>query len=922
MKHLLAYLFLFGILFSIQITYNTTYAQTLHIEGSVIDTNSTKGIKDAKAILIRLKDSIIVSHQNTDEHGKFEFKNLPIDTFRLVIEHYKYETREFYFFSNENNYDFSLFNMVLSDRGKKIDEVTIFAYKDPIHYKGDTLIYIADSFKTRPNAVVEDLLKKLPGITVDKDGSIKSQGKEISRVYVDGDEFFGSDATLATKNLSANSVERVQVYETDLPDASSSDEKVKILDLRLKDEAKKGYFGKVAFGTDFMNYYEGQALFNHFSKKQKVAAYFLTSNTTRSSISWKDANEYGVNSGNRYNYNSETDSWEVNDNFISSEDGFPLVFKTGAFYSGQVTDKLKIGANYSYSDFRKTTKTTSRSQFFLPDTSYSNSTESTSNSRFMGHEANLSFVYKIDSLQTLTIEPKFSFSKRNNTNSYLSDYLNSDDQLSRNSTNTSTSSNEATNIKAHIKYNKKFIKPKRELKIVNNFISDLSNSNGNQLYSDYFAQTSSIKNAIDQQKKSDRTILSNVLAISYTEPFSKKWSMEFSYELFNTTNQQLKNSYNFNQGNYDILDTTTSGDFKSVKMQNKLGLIATYEFKNHTVKLGAVGRNVLTDNQNIYTQTIIKQNQTAVLPRFTYTYKISKNSRFRWGINTNSILPDINYLQPTTNNNDPNYITIGNPNLKPNYLISSDLNYNIYNPLSGGYLWTSFYTAYAINQFISTKNYDSIGRSINSYINGNTLNYLGGSISGGIPIVKQVLTLEPEFGYQYGNRFNYVNNNKNKLLTHSLSPSIRLNLEADIVEFNVGFNYNYSLNKNSINSEMNLVNQTYGISSELSVYLPYGMNISTDIDYKNYRELSDGYNVKPFIWNASIEQTLGKNKQWGLKIEAYDLLNKNVKINRSANANIITDSRTAIISRYFLLHLSYKFNSTFKSSKKTTKDNE
>lgn len=895
----------------------TVYSQTIHIEANISDTNSTIGIPDVKVMLVRLRDSLLASHQTTDKSGHFEFSNLPIDTFKLIVEHFNYETREFYFFGSETNYDFTLNNLILSERGKKIDEVTIFAYKDPVYYRGDTLVYIADSFKTRPNAVVEDLLKKLPGITVEKDGSIKSQGKDISRVFVDGDEFFGSDATLATKNLSASSIERVEVYEAALPDAAASDDKVQILDLRLKDNAKKGYFGKASMGTDFMNYYEGQALINRFSKKQKIAAYFLSANTTRSSLSWRDANQFGIKQGGAYAYNSETDSWEANDNFIQTDDGFPLVFRTGLYFTDQVTDKLKIGANYTYSDFRKRTENTTHTQFFLPDTSYSTDAKSTSNMRFMGHEANLSFEYKIDSTQTLEFSPKFTYSKRTDENNYLSDYFNGDNALSRNTTNTSNLSSDATNIKAKLGYTKKFKKDKRELRLINNFVSDFSNSTSNQLYSDYFVETAEIKNGLDQENQGKRSILSNYISAAYVEPLSKKIRMEFTYELFNTTNQQKKETYNKQGGFYDELDSLTSGNFKSIKFQNRLGASFIYDFRKHFFSFDVAGRNVLIDNQNHYLQTSTKQNETAFLPRMRYIFRITKNSKFQFNVNTNSTLPSINLLQPIRDNSNPNSILVGNEQLRPNYSISSNINYNIYSPLSGAYIYIGLYGAYGINQFIQSTKYDSIGRSINTYINGNTLDYTGSYLSGAIPIVKQVLMLEPRVNYSYGNKYNYVNNLKNALIAHNLSTSLGISLYTDVVEFNFSFDYTYGLNKNKINSALNLTNHTYGLSSDISIYLPWEMVLNTDFEYKNYHNLSTDYNAKPFIWNAEIEQNLGKNKQWTIAVQAYDLLNQNVKVSRSATSNYITDKRTAVISRYFMLNLTYKFNSTFKKAKPT-----
>lgn len=901
---------------------NISLSQVNHIQGTIVDTNRNISVKNAKIILINIVDSLIVGHRTTDTEGKFEFKNIEVDTFRIIIDHPNYEQREYYFLGNAQGPEIDLSRVVMMDKGKLIDEITIFGFSDPVYYRGDTLVYIADSFKTRPNAVVEDLLKRLPGITVESDGTIKSQGKSVARVYVDGDEFFGSDATLATKNLAASSVKTVNVYETMLPDAEAGDDKVQVIDLKLKDEAKKGYFGKASFATDASRYYEGQLLANRFSKKQKVSFFFLTGNTTRSSLSWSDANQYGIQNGNAYSYNAETDSWEVNDNFINNNEGFPLIFRTGAYFTDQVTKKLKIGANYTFSDFRKITEDVSKSTFFLPDTTYSNDNINRTNNHLQRHEANINIRYDIDSTQFVTFDPKFTFSDSKNQDLYTSDFFNQNNASVRNATNTVDKDVDALNVKTRLGYTKNFKKEKRQLRVFNNFIVDNSTSKTNLVYNDYFTQSGTYENGIDQEQNNKRAIYSNVFNIAYVEPLSKRFKLELTYELFNSTNSQNKRSNNWTGNGYSDLDSLTSGDFKSIKFQNKIGATLIYDFKKHIITLGAFGRNVMIDNQNHFTQSTIKQNVTDVLPKITYNYKINKNSNLRVNSQTTSTLPTIGLLQPVRDNSNPNSILVGNENLRPNYAIRSNLNYNTYSPISGAYFYGGFYSEYGFNQFVSTLDYDSIGRILSSYTNENTLNYLGFYASGGIPIIKHVLSIDPSVQYNYGNRYNYVNSFKNALNSHGIDLGLELNLYADVVEFSFGVGMQQSQNFNSISPDMNLKNTTYGLESELRFYLPWNMEIGTDFAYRNYNNLNEGFNINTFIWNADIEQNLGKNKNWTIAIQAFDMLNQNTQISRTAFANRITDNRKLVISRYFMFSLTYKFNSTYKKLKGTNESDE
>ena len=243
----------------------TFTAQNMTIFGNVIDTLNNSSKKDAVVMLVRLSDSTMIDFKRTDENGGFYF-NTPIDTVEIIISHHKNDDKIIFFFPSKDRLSLNLSNTILPEKSEMMNEVTIYAFKDPVFFRGDTLVFLADSFKTKENAVVEDLLKKLPGVEVDKNGSITSQGREVNKVLVDGDEFFGSDPTIATKNLGAKSIESVEIYEEENTDSDeTAEETIQVMDLRLKEDAKKGYFGRASGGVDFSNFYEGEFLFNKFN---------------------------------------------------------------------------------------------------------------------------------------------------------------------------------------------------------------------------------------------------------------------------------------------------------------------------------------------------------------------------------------------------------------------------------------------------------------------------------------------------------------------------------------------------------------------------------------------------------------------------------------------------------------------------------
>ncbi|EPB65668.1 helicase protein, partial [Ancylostoma ceylanicum] len=354
------------------------------------------------------------------------------------------------------------------------------------------------------------------------------------------------------------------------------------------------------------------------------------------------------------------------------------------------------------------------------------------------HQANLSFLYNIDSTQSISFDPKFNLTTRTDKRVSTVDFNDTDNITNRQSSNTTTGENEAMNIKTRLGYTKNFKKDKRKLQVVNNFILDQSNSSSHLLYSDYFNQTGITKNGIDQQKSGDRSIVSNVFQTIYTEPINKKMKFEFSYDLFNTKNADERESFNWQNGSYSDLDLLTSGNFKTVKMQNKLGATFIYDFRKHLFTIGLAGRNVTVNNKNHITQQTIEQNVTDVLPKLTYIFRIGQNSSLRFNSQANSTLPSISHLQPVYDNSNPNSIRTGNENLLPNYSINTNLNYNTYNALNGSYIYIGAYNNYIFNDFVSSIEYDSLGRTISQFINQNSLGYTGTYLGGSIPIIKQV----------------------------------------------------------------------------------------------------------------------------------------------------------------------------------------
>ena len=348
------------------------FAQNVKVSGRLVDTSGTQPIHEASIMAIRLRDSVLIKYTRSNPNGEFQLQGLPIDSFQVVVEHQNWTPRSIYIMASKQKTTFELPDIRLFPKIQEVKDIVVTRNRNAMYFNGDTLVFVADSFKVAENAVVEDLLKKLPGIKVEDDGSLTSQGKEISKVLVDGDEFFGSDPTIATKNLAAKGVESVQVYEKKNEDAAAGqDDKIQVLDLKLKDEAKKGYFGKAALATDFNQgssdkaFYESELLYNKFNKTQKISVFMLASNTPKSNFGFGDMNKFGLD--NERN-DSGLNFWDRDSR--GDRSGIPQTLKTGVYYNDRLSKKVKLGLNYAYYESRLQAVSNSQSQYFLADSSY------------------------------------------------------------------------------------------------------------------------------------------------------------------------------------------------------------------------------------------------------------------------------------------------------------------------------------------------------------------------------------------------------------------------------------------------------------------------------------------------------------------------------------------------------------------------
>lgn len=893
-----------------------SFSQKMFIGGNVQDTLAKTSLEYTVVMAVRIKDSVLVAFTRTDSKGFFELKNLPIDTIQVIISHPKFGDQIFYVFGSQTNYAFDFGKIILPPKSHTLNEIVIYAYKDPVYYKGDTLIYSADSFKVKPNATVEDLLKKLPGIKVDAKGKITSQGKKVDQVLVDGDEFFGSDPTMATQNLNAKAVESVQVYEKKKEGATDDgNETMQVMNLKLKEDAKNGYFGKVSGGSDFQKFYEGQLLANKFSNKEKISVFALGSNTPLSSFGWSDVNKYGLNNETNMQTDGDGNYWYQGTN---QNIGIPKTLKTGIYYTDKISPKTKITFNYTYNNNQLTTQTDATSHYFLTDTSYRTNNTSKSSQLNESHAINFSIVQTLDSLTELIVTPKLVFNASSTNLNETTDFISNSEVLSRRTDITTSNKANGYDLNTTARLTRKFKKRDRLFVASYNYVLNNNVSNGFLISNNTFFNNSIIpSDSINQKKTNSSNTKSQNATFTYTEPITKKIKLEFEYDLNYSVGIQDKKAFNFANGEYSLKDSLLTNNFENERLTNRLGAKFIYEVKKQRFTIGSRLRQVSIINNNLITQQAIKQNIDNVLPYLKYMYKFSDNTRLNFNYSTNSNQPSIDQLQPIQDNTNPNQIKKGNPNLLPTFMQNFDMYYNSYKVITGKYYGANMNFTTTNNAFTNAIQYDSIGRTITEPINTNGNYSANSSLYGGFPFFSKKLEFDPNLSFGYNKYSSFINNQNNITKTANTSSGLDVVITLDTLEFRIGYNLDYNAPSSTLTTASNTPYTAQKFNASLHLKLPLKFIFETNGQYTINSQRTQGYNINYFLWNASVSKTFLKSENLIVSLEATDILNQNINTSRVIQDNVITDNKTNIISRYILLKAVIKFN-----SKKTKGDEE
>lgn len=773
---------------------------------------------------------------------------------------------------------------------------------------------------------MEDLLKKLPGVQVGKDGTVKAQGQTVNKVLVDGKEFFCNDPKVATKNLPADAVDKVQVYDkpSDIAQLTGFDDgqSEKTINLKLKEDKKKGLFGKINAGEGTDNRYQGRFNVNSFKGARQMSAIGMGNNTNAEGFSFMDILSFtgalgqmkGGGGNINININSDDPAAALmggnNNNAINTS------WAGGVNYNNIVGKKMEVQSNYFYSRFNPVTDSRIYRQYILPDSTYFYNQNSRSDNKNYTHRFNLTCDYVIDSMHSLKFTP--SLSLQESTNRSFSNYETLSGKMLRSNRGFSDnfSNGDGYNFSGTLLFRKKFNKKGRTLSLSAGTNLNESDNNGklesvNQLYNTKAALVKT--DSINQHSVSDNEARGYTSRAVYTEPVFKRSLIELSISKNQSRSFVDKQTYDFNNSNgkYDMLNLLLTNNYENTYGTSTAGLRIRTQKKKYNYAAGLnwqyanLEGTIITGSKD----SVISKSFYNLLPnaRFQFNFTRFKNLTFNYQASTNQ--PSVSQLQPVPDNSNSLNIKEGNPDLKQEISHRINVNYTGVNPFRGKSLfWFSSYS-FTNNRIVNFDVTDSFGRKRTKPVNVDGVYNLGNDLSIGWPLKFIKATLNFNTGFNISKTIQFINTLQNNIRNMRIDPNVEISKSfKDKLDLGVNAGFTFNQSKYSLQSSLNnnYYTQNYGI--DVGWQMPEDFYLSMDITYTVNSQRSSGFNARVPLWNASFSKMFLKYKRGEMKLSVYDLLNENQAIVRSTNQNYIEDQNNRVLRRFFLLAFTYNLN--------------
>lgn len=882
----------------------------VNVTGSVVEQGSDTPIEQATVRLLNVKDSAMVRGVVSARNGSFTLKNVKKGSYLLHITFIGYDPLYQPLQITGKKNPVNVGKLELSDGAIELGEAVVIGKAPEVTVRNDTVEYNADSYKVTEGSVLEDLLKKMPGVEVDSEGKITVNGKEVKKVMVDGKEFFSDDPKVASKNLPAKMIDKLQVLDkkSDMAQMTGFDdgEEKTVINLTVKPGMKQGWFGNAYGGYGSKDRYEGNAMVNRFVNNDQITFMGGANNTNNMGFSDLASTMFsgmGGGGGRRGGFGAGS--------------GITSSGNAGLNFSKEFKpDKLTLGGNTRYSHSDNDARSKSDRQNILPgdSSSYDNS-EAMSRTKSDNFGVDFRLEWKPDTMTQLIFRPSFSLSHSMNDN--FSDATTLDNERDTVNTNKSSNYSESNgyNLNASIDFSRKLNNKGRV------FSATLSGGNSDS-YSDgmnrsdivYFNQTDALKNSIiDQRSRYDNKGFNYRAYVSWVEPIGHNNFIQATYSISQRKQEALKNVYNQDaDGIYNVLDSAYSQSYRN----NFISQRASLSFKSQRAKFNyTIGLNLdpsYSSSENFVGDTTLSKITRKVVnlsPMAQFNYMFDKRTNLRIMYNGRTSQPSMTQLQPVADISDPTNITIGNPDLNPRYTNNVFIRFQQFTPEKQRAFMIMANGSYIINDIVSYTSYNQeTGVKTTTYKNVN------GNYSGNVrmmlntPLKNKKFSINSMTMASFANSNGYINEEKNTNRNLILSERGGIDFRSSYLDLGVNGNIRYNATSNSLQKENNQNTFNYGAGGYTTIYLPLNFKIESDVNWSTNSGYGDGFKQNEVLWNASASKSFLKNNQGTLRFKIYDILQQRSNISRSITASYIQDSEYNTLGSYFMVHFIYRFS--------------
>jgi outer membrane receptor protein involved in Fe transport len=916
------------------------FAQKINITGIVADGDG-KAMENATVLLLAASDSSLVSFGRTKPTGTFELKNVSLSAncfLKLTFVGYEPYFQDIAKDTKPTNGNtLELSGIRMTPLSKLLNEAVIKAERDPVKINGDTTEFNASSFKVQPNATSEDLIKKLPGMEVDKNGNVKAQGEAVTQVLVNGKKFFGKDPKIALQNLPAGAVDKVKVYDkrSDQAEFSGIDdgEREKTIDIQLKKDYSQGTFGNGTLGGggvegDVASRYLGKFAINNFSKTQQLSFLGNGNNINQTGFSMEDyAGFTGATrqmaSGGGMRISSDNTNGVPLD--MGGTKGFLKTWSGGVNYNKVFSKKTELNMSYFFNDQTSDNRTTTNRVNNLSSrgAKFTN-TVSDALTTNQNHRLNLTFDHKIDTFTSLKLTSNVSKTKNSSANYTTTENLLSDKKTLQNSgINANNTEGGGMSAQNSLLLRRRFMKKGRTVSANIFFNYNESTSDGNLNSSQIFYNDGIGKPnpdiVQDDNRVNERSNYGTTL--SFTEPLGKRQYLEANYSYTATVNNADRDVHKL-VNNERIADTVLSNKYINDYIYQRTGLTYRINKKEWNFSTGLQYQHSDLNGDLITKKTTIKNSYDFALPNMRFEYSPVQGKRATFSYETSVREPSITQLQPITDNSNPLYISRGNPDLIPEYNNRIRVGYNHFNQATFSAFFSNISFNYTNNKITNVQTSDTSGRRLSQPINVRNDISSNGFIGYNVPLVPQLLRFNMRSNASYGRGLGFINtadnlNSRTPNITSienlinraSIGLTLGLTLTVkDSFDLSVSGTVNHNTTGYSAQPQNNQKYNIYDLETDFNWRLPLGLKLNSSFTYNIIKGGSFGTSQGIPLLNAGISKYMLKQNRGELKFQVVDILNKNKGYSRSENVNYTQEEYVTSLGRYALLSFTYAFN--------------